>query len=114
MKTKGKPPNLFKLTLFSNGTFRTNPSTIVVQRSGMNDGFACKGDSGGPIVVKRSGRFVLAGIVSTGPIDGLVSYWPPSCWCNCEGEGENHARVSAALPWIDQVMKERNFSLSCQ
>ena len=111
MKTKGKPPNL---KLFSKGVFRTDPSTIVVQRPGMKDSFACKGDSGGPIVVKHSGRFVLAAVVSTGPIEGLFSYWPPSCWCNCEGEGENHARVSAAIPWIDQVMKGRNLSLPCQ
>ena len=99
---------------FSKSDFRALPSNILIQRSAMKDGFACSGDSGGPIVVKHSGRFVLAAVVSSIPAAKLFSSWPPSCLCNCEGEPETHARVSAAIPWIDQVMKERNLSFTCK
>ena len=74
MKTKGKLLNLSKLTLVSNCVFRNFPSIIIVQRSGMKDGFACNGDSGGPIVVKSSGRFVLAAVASTISIDFLPGH----------------------------------------
>ena len=47
--------------------FRAFPSNILIQRSEMKDGFACSGDSGGPIVVENSGRFVLATVVSSIP-----------------------------------------------
>ena len=108
IKTKGK---IFVFFMIFDGAF--SPSTIVVKRSGMKDGFACFGDSGGPIVVKHSGRFVLAALVSTVPTGQILSAWPPPCLCNCEVPGETHARVSAAVPWIEQVMIERKLSFSC-
>ena len=107
---------LFSLSDFIvfNQFFRALPSNILIQRSSKEDGFACNGDSGGPIVVENSGRFVLAAVVSSFPIVKLFSSWPPFCMCNCEGEPETHARVSAAVPWIDQVMKERNLNFACK
>jgi hypothetical protein len=56
----------------------------------MDDGYACFGDSGGPIVVKKKRVYVLAAVV-TG-LSPLGWEWPPACLCNCndfpEYEGE--------------------------
>jgi secreted trypsin-like serine protease len=86
----------------------------LIQRSSKEDGFACNGDSGGPIVVENSGRFVLAAVVSQKPKVRFFSSWPPFCMCNCQGEPESHAKVSVAIPWIDQVMEEINLSFTCK
>jgi len=91
-----------------------NPSTILVQRSGMKDGYACHGDSGGPLVVKHDGRFVLVASVSRGPAINMIMSWPPPCYCTCGILPEIHMRVSSVLPWIDEHLTERNLKSPCK
>ena len=78
----------------------------------MNDGYACFGDSGGPIVVKRNGVYVLAAVVTGLAL--LGNEWPPACLCNCNDLPEYHSKVSTALPWIQQVMKEKMLGFTCK
>ena len=91
-----------------------NPSTILVQRSDLKDGYACHGDSGGPLVVKHNGRFVLVASVQKGPAINMLLSWPPPCYCSCGMVSEVHMRVSTALPWIYEKLKERNLITPCQ
>ena len=91
-----------------------NPSTILVQRSDMKDGFACHGDSGGPFVVKSNGRFVQVAVAYSVPDIQELYSWPPPCYCSWGMMPELHMRVSSALPWIYENVKERNLRVPCQ
>ena len=109
------------LTILLNAIFRTvhcnqleHPSKILTQRFSMEKGFACYGDSGGPLVVEKNGNFVLVAITSIIPVAQLYISWPPSCFCCNDKDPEAHGRVSAALPWIYQVLEKKNLSIKCQ
>ena len=90
-----------------------NESTILTQRFKMRDGYDCPGDSGGPVVGEKEGSSVLIGVVSFSYRVGPYLSWPPACWCNCEGLPDVHAKVSTAVPWIQQVMADKKLALSC-
>ena len=103
----------FRTGLQSSWKAKKSEDTILSQKFKMEDGYACPGDSGGPIFVERDGSFVLVGLVSTVPNHQLYLSWPPPCFCNCEDYPEVHARVSVAVPWIKQVMAENKLAFSC-
>ena len=84
-----------------------------MQRSSIEEGYVCAGDSGGPIVVKQNGHYVLAAVVSRGPYLGRYN-WPPECACDCNEYPEEDGRVTAALPWLYQFLKERNVEIACK
>ena len=94
--------------------FSKSPSTIMTERFEMEDGYVCDGDSGGPVVVKSNGKFVLVAVVSSGPLFQSIFSWPPPCTCSCKIIPETHGRVSSVLPWIYKHMKDRNLTLTCQ
>jgi len=60
---------------------------------GGND--TCHGDSGGPLYCKINGKQVLYGVTSTG--DGVT--------CGRAGKPGIYARVSAAIPWIENIVR---------
>ena len=80
----------------------------------MKEGYACHGDSGGPLVVKRNGRFVLVASAQGLSAIPMILSWPPPCYCSCGMVPEIHMRVSSALPWIYEHLKERNLKTPCQ
>ena len=94
--------------------YQEHESRILCQRFKMKDGYACHGDSGGPIVVEKKGTFVLVAVASTVPGMPQMYSWPPACKCSCEIVPETHARVSSVLPWIYQNMEQRKLKLPCQ
>ena len=80
----------------------------------VKNGYSCHGDSGGPIVAKTDGKFVLVSLVSGGPEwIGTFFSWPPPCKCNCNDLPEVHPRVSAVVPWIHKKLNERKLDLPC-
>ena len=87
----------------------------MVERLDRKNGYSCNGDSGGPIVAKSNGKFVLVATVSGGPgwIQNFLS-WPPPCRCNCDYMPEVHPRVSAIVPWIQEKLKDRKLNLPCE
>ena len=62
------------------------------------------------MVVKENGRYVQAAVVSRIPLE-MYYTWPPKCYCNCNNAPEEHTKVTAALPWISQFLKERNMEV---
>jgi secreted trypsin-like serine protease len=56
----------------------------------VNDGDACTGDSGGPVLAESGGRFGLAGVISRPVIDNQC------------GEGTICIRLDRFADWIDQ------------
>ena len=94
--------------------FDKSPSTIMTERFEMEDGYGCVGDSGGPVVVKSDGRFVLVAVLSGSPLFQAIFSWPPPCSCSCKIIPETNARVSSVLPWIYKNMKDRNLKITCQ
>ena len=104
---------LFRTDLRSIMKRAKNESTILTQRLKIKDGFDCKGDSGGPVFVEKEGSSVVIGLVSFHYPIGLWLSWPPQCYCNCEGFPDVHAKVSTAVPWIQQVMADKKLALSC-
>jgi len=72
---------------------------ILVKKNKMKDGFGCSGDSGGGVVVKKDGRYVVVAVASSIP-DTSLSEFPPTCICNCEDLPEIHTKVSEFTKWI--------------
>ena len=95
-------------------TSREHPSKILCERFKIEDGYGCKGDSGGPIVVKNNGNFVLVAAYSTQPVHQFLWSWPPVCFCSCDMLPEVHARVSHVVPWIYQHLEQRELDVPCQ
>ncbi|XP_075042654.1 complement factor B-like [Mixophyes fleayi] len=64
---------------------------------------ACKGDSGGPLIVPFKNRYIQVGIISWGTViscKDYVRYQVPS------GSRDFHADVFQMLDWIKKVVKE--------
>ena len=83
-----------------------------MKRSSMEDGYACAGDSGGPIVVEKNGVYILTAVVHG--IALPFNEWPPACLCCSNDLPESHSKISSALPWIQQVMKEKKLEFTCK
>ena len=72
--------------------------------AGAGDGKdACAGDSGGPLGQWVNGKFVVGGIVS----------WGPSI-CGRAGNRGVYTKVSAFLPWIQQVSGIKPSDIICE
>ena len=64
-------------------------------------------------MVEKDGKFVLVAVVTSGDTLERVS-WPPPCVCCLKEEPEINVRVSAFIPWINEIMKKNNANFDCQ
>jgi Trypsin len=72
--------------------YTVTPNMICAGYNNANEGDACGGDSGGPLIVPVDGTFKLAGVVSWG--DG----------CSRAGLYGLYTRLVNYLPWIDEYI----------
>ena len=82
---------IFFLSSFS---FQISNSEFITTATQRGHGH-CKGDSGGPVVTERNGRWYLEGIVS----------WLSITGCAQPGYYDGQADVRAALQWIKNTIK---------
>jgi len=90
-----------------------HPSKMIVQRSSIEEGLGCTGDSGGASVVKHDGNFIVVGVMSYVYMDDFI-FWPPHCACCVESKWpEMHGRVIEAMSWIEKVVRDKNLVVNC-
>jgi len=82
-----------------NPVYKVTPNMICAGYDNANQGDACGGDSGGPLIVPVGGGFKLAGAVSWG--DG----------CSKAGLYGLYTRVANYLPWIDDYLNSNSSNL---